>query len=621
MGRKSKNKKIIREMVEEKAENEGQKRLFVKKKSKKELKEELKKSKNIDILNAKSKKTQKKKNSSAKESKSAKGFKINHQKIFGAALSVIMLVILVSVGYLLFQKAFKAAPIAQILPAETTIATIEINTNFEHNQLIKTFEQLKGYPEYSKEELIKKAEAYLSLNYESDLKPWLGRNIGAAMLQSKGEKGLVYTLVFAEFLNQTELENLIKSKNPAINEYSGYQTYMIEGPFFITLIDDYVLISPDQMGIYELIDAQNDDSKKLSQEEYFRKIDNNLPLNKIAYFYINFKQVNDAFFKHFAFLSEKGISLETLQPFLKLFDAEGAALIATEDNFILQSFVSLDEDIYKDAEYLNFQDKYNGNLTSYLKDDILVYWGGENLEYQLKRFVELLAGNNETSLKLFDGIVESYTEKYFGTGVSFKEDILPLFAKEFALVLEPGEKLHYQLLIELQDQQSQAVKIHELANSFSSVGAIFEPKLVEHVLEDGTVGKEIVAVAEEIQKSEIEYSGEKIYGLLMGEHGGIYYTILQNFAVIGTSQESVKTSIDLAKDPSNSLKNSAIFEKNISPVLKSSDEISYFNIEGLLPLLIKEDQTPGILKIFSSLSSGRNYFNDGVVTINYLQVK
>ncbi|MBI4232708.1 DUF3352 domain-containing protein, partial [Candidatus Peregrinibacteria bacterium] len=426
----------------------------------------------------------------------------------------------------------------------------------------------------------------------------------------------------AEFLDRSEHEKLIESKNPTKNEYSNYTTYMIEGPLFIVLIDDYVLISPDQQAIYDLIDAQSDGAKKLYSEEYFRKIDNNLPLNKIVYFYINFKQVNEAFFKHFAFLSEEGISLEMLKPFLELFDAEGAALIATEDNFVLQSFVSLDPDVYSDAEYLNFQDKYSGELAAYIDSKLLAYWGGENLEYQLKRFVQLLAGNNELSLKVFDEIVESYTEKYFGGDVSFKEDILPLFSEEFALVLEKAdEKIHYKLLVELKDSQSQAIKIHELANSFSSVGAIFEPKIVEHILEDGSVGKEIIAVAEEIQKSESNYHGTKLYELVMGEHGGIYYAILDNFAVISTSQDSVKSSIDLAKDPAKSLKSSAVFEKSISPVINSSDEITYFNIEGLLPLLIKAEETPNILKIFSSLSSGRNYFNDGVVTINYLQVK
>ncbi|MBI4232331.1 hypothetical protein HY605_03805, partial [Candidatus Peregrinibacteria bacterium] len=150
MGRKSKTKKIIRELVEEKA-------LFAKKKSKKELKEELKKAKDIKAIDDKSKKAQKKKDAVAGI---AKKLKLNRQKLMGAALSAIMLVILVAVGYLLFQKAFKAAPIARILPAETTIATVEINTNFEHNQLIKTFAQLKNYPEYSKESLIKKAETY-----------------------------------------------------------------------------------------------------------------------------------------------------------------------------------------------------------------------------------------------------------------------------------------------------------------------------------------------------------------------------------------------------------------------------------------------------------------------------
>ena len=107
---------------------------------------------------------------------------INRKALFGGVLTTIMLVILVSVGYLLFQKAFRAQPIAKLLPEDDVIMVLEINTNLDHNQLLKTFGLLKNHPQYSKEKLIEKIENQFIVDYESDLKNWFGRAAGVVVL-------------------------------------------------------------------------------------------------------------------------------------------------------------------------------------------------------------------------------------------------------------------------------------------------------------------------------------------------------------------------------------------------------------------------------------------------------
>src|SRR3989338_8734967 len=107
-----------------------------------------------------------KKDSSKKFQKVKKIVKeINRKALFGGVLTIIMLVILVSVGYLLFQKAFRAQPIAKLLPEDDVILVLEINTNFDHNQLLKTFGLLKNNPQYSKEKLIEKIENQFIVDY------------------------------------------------------------------------------------------------------------------------------------------------------------------------------------------------------------------------------------------------------------------------------------------------------------------------------------------------------------------------------------------------------------------------------------------------------------------------
>lgn len=609
MGRKSNTKKIVRKLVQEKEEKSLLEKKFFKKKSKKELKKELKKT------------PQK----AAKKSSSKKITAVlkKHQKrIFAGVFTIIMVAILFSVAYLLFQKAFKAQPIAKYLPATHTIATLEINSNFDHHQLTKAFNLLRNQPEYSKEKLIEGIEKYFQINYKNDLSLWLGRSVGMAIISSEN-KEVLNTIYFAEFISRSNLDRFLAKYDLTNAPYKGYTTYAVNENRYLALIDDYLFITTDKLAMHQIIDAQTSGVSKLYNSPQYRKVDDNLPLNNVAFAYINFESVNDAVFKHFPFLSEKGVSVENLNPLLKVFKAEGISLIAMDDNFAVQSFLSLSDAISNDDDYLSFRDKYQADLLVYVPADALFFWGGENLDNQLKRLIKLLSGGDDASLIVLDTIIREYSKKYFGSDVDFKKDILPLISNEFNFVLENIDgKEAFKLIIKLNDSQSDAVKIHEIAGHFAEVGAIFEPKVVERELKDGTIAREIMAVPKEINKSELKYLDYTIFELNMGEENkGLYYAIVDDVAFATNNEKSLKRSLDLIAGTGENLRNTEIFKTEIEPVMKSSDEVSYFNLPALLPLFFNEQDLPKFISIISSLSSGRNYFNDGIVTINYLHIK
>ncbi|MEK7672752.1 MAG: DUF3352 domain-containing protein [Patescibacteria group bacterium] len=609
MGRKSKTKKILKEEASKKIKESIKKsgffsRFFKKKPTKKEVAEAI----HVEEV---------------QREKLLEKIKRNKKKLFGGALALIMLGILFSVGYLLFQKAFRAQPIAKILPAEQTIGFIEFNINFDHNQLVKSLNLLKNYPVVSKANLIKAAEKFLGADYEKDLQPWIGRVAGGALVNSKKDENQVYEIYFAEILSQKNIEDLLNKKNPTKNTYSNYLTYKVGDGYYV-IINDYLIVSNGEQAIYELIDSQNSDVPKVSEHEQYRRIDTNLPLNHIVFSFINFEKLNDGVFAKYAFLNQSGFSFQMLKPFLKLVDAEGFVIVALEENFAIQSFLALDENIVSNDDYLSYEEKYNANLSSYVKDNTLVFWGANNLEAQIKKFVAMLSGGNEADIALFEAVFQNYTKQYFGPETSFYDDVLPLFQNEFAFVIEPDSqnKPVYKLLIELKNPQQDALTIQNLANNFASIGAVFEPKVVEHTLPDGTVGREIIAVPEEIIKGEHTYKDNKIYELRMGKQNwSVYYTVVNELALITSNIEGIKTTVDIIKDGKNNLKNTDIFTKSIEPVLNSSDEVSYLNLETVLPIVFKKQAVPEILKSLSYFSSGRNYFNDGIVTINYLHLK
>ncbi|MFA7685363.1 MAG: DUF3352 domain-containing protein [Candidatus Gracilibacteria bacterium] len=546
--------------------------------------------------------------------------RVSKQAIFGGVLVLIMVSLLVMVGFLLFNKAFKPASIAKIIPGENVIAVLEINSNFEHSQIIKGTELLKSHEEYSKENLLKYVENQFQISYTTDLKPWLGRSMGVVFLSSKKEEGSINKLYFAEIASQENARKFFSQGNKL--SYEGHEVYALKAALYAVIIDDYVFVSSEEKDVYELVDAQKNRGNSLYASEKYRKIDDNLPINKVAFVYLDFEKINNGFIKNFPILSEKGLSIESFAPFFKIFKAEGFALIAMDNNFVIQSFLSLDAEKLENSQYITFKEKYHANLMNSVSTDTLAFWGGVNLEYQLKRMVEVFSGGNEDAMSFINALVQNYVQKYFGQDINFRQDILPLLTGEYALAVEEIDKNNiYKVLLELANPEIDSANLQKIAEKFIQSGGIFNPSIVEHTLPDGTVSKEIIAVPEEVQKIDSTYKNIVIHGLKIGEREwGIYYAIVGNVAVIATHIDGVKSTIDIANGEKNSLESTAVFDYQIAPILENSDEVTYFNLRKLYPLLLDENSLNEYLKPIDSFSSGKNYFNDGIVTINYLHI-
>jgi hypothetical protein len=594
MGRKSNTKKNVRKIVKEQQKTQTKKEL--KNKSKKDLKDEARKI-------AKTKKKTPAKKTASKQPKPPKTppKKVNKKKIFGWVLVLIMLGAVTFLGYFLFTKALSPAPIAKMLPAKNTIMTLELNTNINHHQLNKALKLLEGHSGYSEDGLKDYLENKFLVNFDEDLSPWIGRNIGFAFLNSDKEFGAIYKVYFAEVFDKAPAKKYF-GKN-VHSEYRDYQIYALDLPAFAVFIDNYVFLTRKEESIHELIDAKEDDLKKLSENTEYNKIQSNLPLNKMGYIYLDFQNIQNGFFQFFPYLSEKGLSMETFAPFFKLFKAEGFALIAEDENFLLESFLTMKGRNNLDESLSISSKKYEADLAQYIPQDIKVFYGAYNLEEQIRNMVDLVMEGEMQGFTLFEKIADNYTKKYFGTEKSFMHNLLPLFEKEFAFVFEENEL--YKVLIDLGKKDINKEHVHELAEAFMANGGVSKAEVVEHVLEDGTRSKEIIAVPKPILKTEESYQKETIY-LLETEEGdfGMYYSVFDNIAVISNKIDGVKTTLDLNQDESNS------FE----PALTHSNEIYYLNLRSQFPEIFGE--TP-----LKSISLSKEYSSDGIKTLNYLQIE
>lgn len=632
MGRKSKTKKIVREILEEKAKKGRSSALF-EKLSKPQSKKDFKKQISTHALKKAEKKP--KKITQALVPVAPLKDKIHHRigkhlhthrrSIFGGLLAAIMIALLFCIAYLLFSKAFRPDPIAKYLPADSTVALLEFNTNFDHSQITRSFGLLEKYPQYSKQELIKKVETALSLSYESELKPWLGRSVSMVLFNRKeATVPGIAEAYFAEYLNEDELMKFITAHSTSEKRpFQNYEVFNLNKKYYATIIGQYLVVALDENTINELITAQAGNNQPLYSSEKYRQVEDSFPLNKVAFAYLDFTNIEDSFFERFPLLSEKGLTVNIIAPFVKIFDAEGAALIANEDNFILQSFSNLNSDSNASSLAVNTKN-YSANLSSLVKKDAIVFWGAQDLSAQFRRLLTILSGGQDSVMVVFNKVINNYVKKYFGETVTLEEGILPLLEGEFAIAVEAGPEMLpvYKALFTLENGKVDALKLQDLAKQFASVGAIFAPKVVTHTLPDGTISREIIAVPEEIIGAQSSYKDTTIYSLKAGNQGwSVYYAFVDNNAVIATSMQSVKDSIDLYTNPDESLHSSAKFNSIIEPVLGFSSELSYFNIQSLLPLVLGKTPRPEILEILDTASSGKSYSSQGISTINYLHIK
>ena len=554
------------------------------------------------------------------------------QKIFGTLLALIMTTILIVVAVQLFQKNFRPTPLADLLPAEATSALVEINTYADHTQLTKA-KELLSQTEYSTENLAKLIEEKLKLNPMTTATKWLGRQVGAAEIEIDPEKPLK-TVYFVEVTNKKEvislidqsaeahLNTLVKTEDKDQALYSWTirsesnnrdEDYQMHASF----LEEYLIISKDYDVLLFLINNNKDKRfQVVSDLDSYDEVSSETPFNKIGFLFINQYVANEKLQAKYSRISGQSIYIAAQGPLSNLSKAEGMALIAKDNHFEIRNYTALKDDYLSGNRYTRTIRNYKANLAKFIPQNQAIVWGGENIETQIKRLVALLSEGSTTTNEIFEGVIQNYVEKYLGGSIQLEEDIFDLMDNEFLLSLEQKsdkEGFDYTMLIELDSPSQDALTIQKIAQSFSEVGAVFEPKIQEIELEDGTKAKEIVAIPSTLMKSETVQGDNTIYKMETEDGGfGMFYAIQLDKVIISTNLKTLEKSLSLAANESDeSILKDPKFAKLLGPSLQASDELIYIDSQALYP------ET----KLMKSLSLSRQYFDSGFNSYFFINVE
>lgn len=573
----------------------------------------------------------------SKKSKTDEKKEIYKRKAIGLILGLIGLFLLLFIVFYTISRVFRAEDLAKFLPADSTVALVQVNINERHEQVQRFFNSLDDNEVYEYTNFISIFEEVLEDDFENNIKPWINRQLGFALIEKPEAKGQIDILFFAETKDKGEatrfMENRgLKNKEDYIlnEEYNGVKIYRyaLSQSYKFVFINKYMVVGNNEDVLKKLIDTYNGSRIPLIAVEKYQKISQNLPINNLMFSYIDIEKMLILLKGNENFMSEKGMELLAFEPFLKIYNDFGMAAVMENENMAVQTFTSLDEDYLEGKSFITFDTKFRANMLNYIPENAVFYSGGLDLKKQIHRLSDLFSAGGEVSNLIFEGMLRAQKNKYFGEEIKLEEDIYPLLEGEYAVSIIKSENNEGLLIIlELQDPLNDRDRIESITDSFIRKSAILAPKVVDVELEDGTMSQEIQTIAEEIKRSTGDYNGYEINSLVIGEQPwGVHYIILDDKLVVSSKKEFLQRSIDLFSNPqadnNTSLKQTAVYREVISPVLRTSDEVIYFDTSYLAEKM--GESIPAYfdpyLKPFTAISTGKNYFKDGISTIHYIKI-
>jgi len=576
----------------------------------------------------------KKKSKKTKEPKSPQQKENFKRRIVGLFIGLIGVFLLLFVIFYTVSRVFRPDDFAIMLPKDSTIALMQINVNPRHEQVQRFYNSLNKFEVYHPNSIQNMLNERLDLDFEQDVEPWLNRQVGFALLEKDQPEGQFDIVFFVETRDKGETKRFLESRGLQskedyliADEYNGNEIYRyaLSQTFNFAFINNYLVVGDNDAVIKTIIDADSNSDMRLIEKPEYQKVSQNLPITTLAFGYVDIEKLITFLKTNDQFMSEKGRELLAFEPFLRIYKSYGFTAIMENNSVAMQTFNLLDGNYLEGRDFINFDTKFRAHFLELVPQDVKLYAGGLNLRKQFQRYSEIFSVGGEVSYLIFEGALRAVKNDYFGEEINLEEDLYPLMQSEYLIaVTGEGDAQATTIILGLKDPLRDKDIIEVIAESFIRKSALLSPKVVEVELEDGTVSKEIQTVPEEITKSEEEYRGYTINVLNIGnQNWGVYYIIIDDKLIITTKLDSMKKSIDLFIDASTSFKVSDISRENIQPVIRTSDEVLFFNMNYVFESIITEkpEWLDEYVEPFKYLSLGKNYFKDGISTINYITIK
>lgn len=558
----------------------------------------------------------KKKNNILKKLQKAKKKKITIKDrilLISLALGTILFVFFIL--YIIWMN-YGQRSVAYYLPTDKTVAFIEFKD-------LSLPSKMQDASSISKIEIETALKEMIGTDDVSTITKLTNNNVGIALIENK--KLLNIPILFAktnsrkktlEFFESLTLpdETLVKSGSLRLPIYS----YPSGQSFHFAFIGSFIFISSEIEPLELIKNTFELKESSISEQDDYKKSISNLPKYSWAKLYINFKAINS-----------NDIALSSVvEPLKYAIDHFAMTIKKTQNGFKFNTFLNLNKNLLPLGKNYHDQSKFAYKLTDLVSSkNLALYIGGANLSDEWENTLNTISNLNPAYGLILESLIRAQVNNVFGEEISLRNDIYPLLEGEYALSIgtENVENLDFSLVLSHNNKEFAKTKLKKLMKGFRFLAAKFSPKLQIVTLPDGTESRELVSDANKLSESNEEYEGYNVNCLeIKGVNSGFCYTVLDNLLVITNKKETAINIINLSISPEFVLSQYQPFRQTISNLSKINDEITFIDIQKIIPLIINNKYGLIISPFLNKLDATswvKHYFDDGVSTEGFVLIK
>ncbi|MBI5152176.1 DUF3352 domain-containing protein [Candidatus Peregrinibacteria bacterium] len=517
---------------------------------------------------------------------SALKFIIKHQEILTPIFAAIAMILAGAIMFSAWIFILRPEPIGNFLPLQNTAAYFEISIDSQNPQVIEFLKMTRGHPFFAKERLIQQVKDFTQMDFDENIAPWLGNNIGLGLVVLENQSLRTEPIVFIENKSRDKTKEFlqklaIKFKNDYLqeNEYKNHEiySYRFSQDFAFSFMGRYLVAAQTIKSMEKFIDAISENFTPISSNR------NYFDLN-LSDGYINLPLLSQVLTGNSALPETQRYFFLAFEPFIRIFKHSFIQLEAKSGYLSLKTTTLLQSKFEKNNK------KYTASLAQYFPSNIKLFYGGMDLSRQLDNYGRMIGEDGAQFKKSIKEITDSNLGKLFGSAITFEKDIYPLLTEEYAIGVTAEDDMFAAL--KLKDPAAIEQKLKTMM--------IFLKK------SPGFANTE-----KQILQFEESHRSFNIFGLKQeGAASGIYYSIVNGAALMSSSEKAIQNAIDVFLDGKNGFLASAL--------IKNADEIFYIAADKYFETLSRFSE---YLKPIKAVIAARNYDEFYVKTIYYILVE
>lgn len=541
--------------------------------------------------------------------------------LFGAALIAV-------VASFLIWKYFSAPSLPRFLPLEQTVAFAEI----KFSPLIKAWRGFADRPAfhsaYDFDRFRTIFNDWSGLDFDLDVVPWLGGSMGAAMLNDSEAANSLATVFFLRtdkpelaLKAMTKLQMSHPEDGVVSQKIGGFTVYgyKIANNLHFFFASDHLIVADSLGALRQTIKVLNREEKSLSRGGEYNRSSQSGGGNNLLFAYLDISKALSAIGKNPAYARFFGGEISSWFPLLRIYKSTGVSVSATANGFNLRTYTAVNKKSLNDEVYFSKKDKYRGELFSWVPRDAIAVFGGQDFGGQIQRFESLLAEVDPNSGMIFQRQISRLLRSYLGETAPALNELLAYLNREY-LFFVSGSVVDPQFTLLLELNKDLAALLPFLETSFIKYAAGRLPIEREFTLADGDTAREIVIDLAAIVKNREETEGGTLVNFV-GPAGEklLTYALKNNYFLIGNNAARIASL--LQKITAADRQNHIFSRGDGAVVLASADEVGSISLKALWPSakFLPPAMLPYFLP-FESVFSGRQFFDDGVVSEYFFQL-